>query len=344
MRRYAACDSPMMPTTPTVPATNGADRQDVSDLGRISILTPARNEEGNIGQVIERSLGALDALGLAGEVVVVNDGSTDGTLAEAQAWAQRDKRVRVISHRVNLGLTAALRTGFRAVAGDVIVFLPGDMESDPATDVPLLLRKLAEGYDVVAGWRQGRNDHKVFASRLYNGISSRLFGVRAHDINWIKAFRRPVIEALPSLRSDWHRFLLMIAASQGFRIGEVATPYQPRQHGRSHYGLARIPVSFLDVLVVKFLLTFSRKPMLFFGSLALGCEAVAGCLGLYLVLLYVLEETQKRPLFNVALVLVVAGLLLLLVGFLAELIVTQTEYVEDVARELRRRRDRDAWD
>lgn len=306
------------------------DADKLKALGRISVLVPARNEQGNVALVIEKSLRSLDTLGLAGEILVVNDGSTDGTRAEALACAGRDPRVRVISHRTNMGLTAALRTGFRNVEGDVVVFLPGDLESDPEEDLPRLLSKMAEGYDVVAGWRQGRNDGKVFASRIYNWVSARLFHVTAHDMNWIKAFRRPVVDALPPLRSDWHRFLLMIASSQGFSVGEVQTPYQPRRRGRSKYGLARIPISFLDVLVVKFLLTFNKKPMLFFGSLGAGFVGIGVLIYAYLLTLWLAVGKQQRPLFWFAGVLGLAGLLLFLVGFVAELIVSQQEHIEEL--------------
>jgi glycosyltransferase involved in cell wall biosynthesis len=299
-------------------------------LGRISVLVPARNEQGNIGTVVEKSLRAFDRLGLDGEVLVVDDGSTDSTRAEALACAGRDGRVRVLSHRINMGLTAALRTGFRHADGDVVIFIPGDMESDPEEDLPRLLSTMAEGYDVVAGWRQGRNDNKVFASHIYNWVSGRLFHVTAHDMNWIKAFRREVVEALPPLRSDWHRFLLMIASSQGFSIGEVQTPYQPRQRGRSKYGFARIPISFLDVLVVKFLLTFSKKPMLFFGALGSGFAGIGVLIYGYLLVLWLTLGKQQRPLFWFAGVLGLAGLLLFLVGFVAELIVSQQEHIEEL--------------
>ena len=169
--------------------------------------------------------------------------------------------LRVIHHRRNLGLTAALSTGFRAVRGDLVLFLPADLESDPETDIPLLLGKLHEGYDVVAGWRQGRKEGKVFASGIYNTVSRRLFGLTAHDMNWIKGFRREVIENLPPLRSDWHRFLLHIAAHEGYRIGEVPDRLaQAAGRALASSGWRRIPISLLDVLVVKFLLTFSRAP------------------------------------------------------------------------------------
>jgi len=133
-----------------------------------------------------------------------------------------------------------------------------------------------EGYDVVAGWRQGRRERKVMASGIYNLVSRLLFDVQAHDMNWIKGFRREVVESLPPLRSDWHRFLLHIAAHQGYRIGEVRTNWYPRRSGRSKYGLGRIPISLLDVLVIRFLLTFSSAPMRFFGGLGLASLATTG--------------------------------------------------------------------
>jgi glycosyltransferase involved in cell wall biosynthesis len=304
----------------------------------LSVFAPAYNEAGNIPVLLEKLERTLDGMDVSAEVVIVDDGSTDGTAEVLRRARERYLWLRVVSHRRNLGLTEAMRTGFSEARGDIIVFLPADLESDPEEDVPALVGKIEEGYDVVAGWRQGRRDRKVAASRIYNVVCRWLFGVDAHDMNWIKAFRRDVLDSI-HLRSDWHRFILMIAAAQGFRVTEVKTSYHPRQWGKSKFGLWRIPKSLLDVMVVKFLLTFSRKPMLFFGSLALGCEGIAGLLGIYLAALYLLDQTQKRPLFTVALALGAAGLLLLLVGFLAELIVTQTEYLEEVLRELRRSRD-----
>ncbi|MGI6207446.1 MAG: glycosyltransferase family 2 protein [Anaerolineae bacterium] len=306
---------------------------------QVSIFAPAYNEGGNLPLLLEKLDRTIERLGVSAEVVIVNDGSTDDTASILDRAAGIYPWLRVIHHRRNAGLTEAMRTGFEAVRGEVVVFIPSDLESDPEEDVPALLSKLDEGYDVVAGWRQGRRDRKVFASWIYNNVSARLFGVHAHDMNWIKAFRRDVIENI-HLRSDWHRFILMIAAAQGYRVGEVKTSYRPRPTGRSKFGIGRIPRSFLDVLVVKFLLTFSRKPMLFFGGIGLALEAAGLGLGVYLAGLYLLEQTQRRPLFNLSLGLIGAGLLLFLVGFLAELIVTQTEYLEQVLRELRRR-DRD---
>lgn len=304
------------------------------DRPRVTVLIPARNEALTIEQVVEKTERALRHLGIAGELIVVDDGSTDGTGEKLRALQRGYPFLRVISHRRGLGLTAALRTGFRAARGGVIVFLPADLESDPETDIPLLLSKLDEGYDVVAGWRQGRRDGKIVASAIYNWTCRRLFGVQAHDMNWIKAFRREVIESLPPLRSDWHRFLLMIAAHQGFRVGEVQTPYRPRPAGRSKFGIRRIPISLLDVLVVWFLLTFSRAPMRFFGGLGLGALLASGLAYLYLAYLWFAFETQKRPIFWLAGGLAIAGLLLILIGFVAELIVNQEERIASLEEAL----------
>jgi glycosyltransferase involved in cell wall biosynthesis len=298
---------------------------------RVSVLIPAYNEEGNVTLVIDKVAKAFEARGVDGEVVLVDDGSTDGTGHEAAACAARYPFIKVVSHRRNLGLTEALRTGFRHVSGDIIILLPGDLESDPEEDIPKLLDKLAEGYDVVAGWRQGRRDHKIMASKIYNFVSRLLFNVQAHDMNWIKAFRREVIEGL-YLRSDWHRFILMIAASQGYKIGEVPTNYYPRRQGKSKYGLGRIPVSFLDVLVVKFLLTFSRKPMIFFGALGSALVLAAFGIGVYLLHQWFTRVRQLRPVFTFGVILALAGLIIFLVGFLAELVVDQHERIEELER------------
>lgn len=233
-----------------------------------------------------------------------------------------------------------MRTGFRHVRGEVVIFLPSDLESDPEEDIPKLLDKLNEGYDVVAGWRQGRNDGKLFASQIYNAVSRALFGLKAHDMNWIKALRREVLDDL-HLRSDWHRFILHIAASKGYRIGEVPVNFYPRQKGKSNYGFARIPVSFLDVLVVKFLMTFSHKPMLFFGGLGGLSILVALLTWLYLTVLYFNTpgNMQQRPLFSFAGFLFVAGILLFIGGFLAELVASQADRLEDLERTMREREE-----
>lgn len=300
----------------------------------VSVVIPARDEMTTISQVVEKVSAAFSAGGWYGELILVDDGSSDGTGAEADRLAHSCPFLKVYHHRRSQGLTAALQTGFEAAQGDVIVFLPADMESDPEEDIPLLLSKLDEGYDVAAGWRQGRREGKIVASGIYNRVSRWLFGVQAHDMNWIKAFRREVIASLPPLRSDWHRFLLHLAAAQGFRIGEVQTGYHPRQAGQSKFGIGRLPTSLLDLLVVWFLLTFSRRPMRFFGGLGLFCFGISGVTFLYLITLYAMFSRQQRPIFGAAGVLAIAGLLLILVGFIAELVVSQGERIATLEKKL----------
>lgn len=302
----------------------------------LSVFIPARNEAGNIAPLMEKIARAFQDNALDGEVILVDDGSTDATWQEAVAASERYSFLRLFRHRRSFGLTEAMRTGFRHVRGDVVIFLPADLESDPEEDIPKLVSKLNEGYDVVAGWRQGRNDGKVFASQIYNAVSRRLFKLQAHDMNWIKAFRREVLDDL-HLRSDWHRFILHIASEKGYKIGEVPVNFYPRKKGKSNFGIARIPISFLDVLVVKFLMTFSRKPMLFFGGLGALAILSAFLIWVYLTLLYINTpgNMQQRPLFTFAGFIFVAGILMFIGGFLAELVVSQTDRLEELEQRLR---------
>lgn len=300
----------------------------------ISVVVPARDEAGTIVQVVERSFAAFDELGRTGEVLVVNDGSTDGTGRLLEELQGKWSGLRVFTNRRSQGMTAGLQRMFSASQGEIVILIPGDMESDPLVDVPTLVRHMeANDLDAVAGWRQGRKDGKVFASAIYNFVMRNLAGVHVHDGNWIKAMRREVIESFPPLRSDWHRFLLMIAVHQGFRLGEVKTPYKPRPAGSSKFGFSRIPISLLDVLVVKFLLTFSRAPMRFFGGMGLAGVGISLLTFLYLTGLYVFADTQQRPIFIAAGILAVISVLLFLVGFLAELIVSQTERIDALERQ-----------
>jgi glycosyltransferase involved in cell wall biosynthesis len=310
--------------------------EEISAALKISVVIPARNEEGAIGQVVERSFDALEELNCSGEVLVVNDGSRDGTGVILAGLQTRYPQLRVFTQRRSQGMTAALRKMFAASRGEIIILIPADMESDPLLDIPALVRHLeAHDLDAVAGWRQGRKDGKVFASSIYNFVMQKMAGVPVHDGNWIKAMRREVVESFPPLRSDWHRFLLMIAVHNGYRVGETPTSYRPRLAGSSKFGWERIPKSFLDVLVVRFLLTFSQAPMRFFGGLGLLGLTVSAATFFYLILLYLFTDTQQRPIFLSAGILAVISVLLFLVGFLAELIVSQGERIAEVERRQR---------
>lgn len=323
----------------TVDATErvSAPAPEAAEIARpaISVTVPARNEEKTIGQVVDRCYEAFSLLGCAGEVLVVNDGSSDGTAAVLAGLHERHASLRVFTNRRSQGMTAALQTMFAASHGDVVILIPADMESDPLLDIPQLMETMErEDLDVIAGWRQGRRDNKVAASAVYNYVMKHMAGVPVHDANWIKAMRREVVRSFPPLRGDWHRFLLMIAVHNGFRVGEVQTSYQPRPSGSSKFGWERIPKSFLDVLTVRFLLTFSESPMRFFGGLGLIGVLISAVTFLWLAALYLFSQTQQRPVFLAAGILAVISVLLFLVGFLAELIVNQGERIALLERRL----------
>lgn len=337
-------------TTPAAPAVETRDTmvqhgdaavaQQHGKAPTISVVVPARNEEKTIAQVVERSFAAIAQLETRGEVLVVDDGSTDGTGAVLDELQNRYPLLRVISLRRSQGMTAALQRMFSSSRGEIVILIPADMESDPLQDIPALVNDMvARDLDVVAGWRQGRKDNKVLASSIYNWVMQRMGNVAVHDGNWIKAMRREVVESFPPLRSDWHRFLLLFAVHNGYTLGEVPTHYQPRPAGASKFGWERIPKSFLDILVIRFLLTFSQAPMRFFGGLGLAGLLISAATYLYLILLYLLAQTQQRPIFWAAGILAVISVVLFLVGFLAELIVSQGERIAELERAQRQPED-----
>ena len=299
-----------------------------------SVFIPAYNEEENVGPLVAKIAKTFSHNHINGEIVFVNDGSTDGTGEEAEKAAAGYDCMKVVHHRTNRGLTEAFKTAFDHVQGDVVVFLCADLESDPEEDIPILLAEIRKGYDMVVGWRQGRRDIKIVASKIYNFVSRLLFNVSAHDMNWIKAFRREIIDDLP-LRSDWHRFIYMLAASQGYKVTEVKTGYHPRTSGKTKYGLMRIPVSFLDVIGLKFQLVFSKKPLLFFcgvGSILIGISLI---FGVVFLVQWFMRTFHFRPVVLLATMLFLSGIQLFITGFLAELIVFHREKIEQLDRKLR---------
>jgi glycosyltransferase involved in cell wall biosynthesis len=301
--------------------------------GLVSVVVPAHNEAATVARFVAKTAKTFAQTGRPWELIYVDDGSTDGTAASVRAAADDEPRVRLVRQRRRLGLTEALNAGFRAARGEVVVFLPADLESDPETDIPLLLGKLDEGYDVASGWRQGRRDGKRFASKLANLTCRLLFGLDVHDLNWIKAFRREVTDQL-GMRSSWHRYMLVLAQHEGWRIGEVKVPYKARESGRSKFGFGRLPVSLADVVTLKFLLTFQRKPILFFGALGSAMIGISVLIWGWLGWLWITSATQKRPFMYIAGIGMLAGLLVILVGFLAELVVNVSERVERLERRL----------
>jgi glycosyltransferase involved in cell wall biosynthesis len=290
----------------------------------VSVIIPAYNEEGNVARLFERIREGLACSGLSGETVFVDDGSTDATWERAAEQRAVHPGLRAFRHRRNFGLSEALNTGFRNIRGRYIIFLPADLQSDPAEDIPKMLAELQRDCDVVVGWRIGRREGKVFVSWVYNWLSRILFGVDAHDLNWIKGFRREVIDTV-HLRSDWHRYVVVLAAGRGFRVREIRTSYHPRHSGRSKFGRKRILRGVLDLLVVKFEMSFRDRPMLLFGSWGLAMLSLGILLGVIGVAMKVATGVGSRPLLYLVMLLVMVGVQLLGLGFISEQIVSLRE-------------------
>jgi len=236
---------------------------------RISVVAPAYNEEQCIRQFIDRTIKTFKDNSLEGEIIVVNDGSTDKTRDIVEGIAEKNKLVKIISNRKNMGLTGAAWVGFKNAKEEIIVFLPSDLESNPEEDIPALLKPLEEGYDMSVGRRYGGKISipKKVTSYLFNFIARIMFKVPTHDLGWVKAFKKDVIKDI-ELRSDWHRFLVVFIADKGYKIREVDTKFYPRTTGKSSFGrlgFLRVPGGFFDMIAIKFLLSFSKRPMFVFG-------------------------------------------------------------------------------
>jgi glycosyltransferase involved in cell wall biosynthesis len=303
----------------SAPRSRRRPRNEGRGVPAVSIVVPAKDEEENLPLLFEKFNEQMSRRRLRGEVILVDDGSSDGTYEVARAGAAQYRWLRVKRHATNLGLTAALKTGFDAARNDIMLFWPADLQYLPE-DIPAMVDKFGEGFDVVTGWKQGKYGLKRFVSVIYNFASRILFKVKVHDLNSVKGFRREVIDKIP-WRKDWHRYMVVWAAEAGFRITEVKVKLYPRYRGTTKFSLWRIPVGVLDLLAVKFQMSFLRKPLLFFGTWGMsliGLGVVVGGIALYLR--FVLQEGY-RPLLYLVMLLETIGVLLFAIGFLAEAIV-----------------------
>jgi glycosyltransferase involved in cell wall biosynthesis len=290
----------------------------------LSIVIPILNEEENVPILAEEIRQALDPPGIAYEVIAVDDGSNDATWARLEAVHAQDSRWILIGLRRNFGQTAALSAGFARARGDVIVPLDGDLQNDPA-DIPRLL-ELAKDFDVVSGWRKNRQDKLLsrrLPSLLANWLISKVTGVHLHDYGCtLKAYRREVIEHL-RLYGEMHRFIPAIASWMGITLTEVETHHRPRRFGRSKYGITRTLRVILDLMTVKFLLSFATRPIQVFGMLGLLASGLGVGIGAYLTCLKLVFGAQigGRPLLFLGALLIVVGVQLVVMGLLGEMLV-----------------------
>lgn len=298
----------------------------------VSVVVPARDEAENLPEFVRLAREALRPLPYACEIVLVDDGSVDGTGDVARRLAAEHPCVRVATHRAPRGIADALRTGADVARGRILVFYPADLQYLPA-DIPALVQPILAGEaDLVTGTKQGVYE-KRFVSGVYNALCRWLFGVRVTDLNSVKAYRREVMEVVPT-RPDWHRFMVVIAAAQGFRLAERPVPLYPRRAGKSKFGIGRIPVGVLDLVSVWFQLRFGRKPLLFFGVSGAILFFLGFLVGVGALVYRFVFGVGFRPLLDLIMVLVISGVSLFGFGFVGDMIAGLREELRRVEREV----------
>jgi glycosyltransferase involved in cell wall biosynthesis len=294
------------------------------DSPEVSVVVPLLDEQDNIGPLYEQITQTL-AGRYSFEMIFVDDGSTDGSFAVLQKLHKADAKVRVIRFRRNFGQTAALAAGFAHARGRIIVAMDADLQNDPA-DIPQMIAKLDEGFDVVSGWRKRRHDNaitRLLPSKIANWLISRITGVKLHDYGCtLKAYRREVL-AETKLYGEMHRFIPALASWSGAKIAEMVVNHRPRTAGAAKYGLARTWKVLLDLITVKFLGSFSTKPIYIFGSLGLLSAAGAVLFGLIVIYQKLRHGTDMsgNPLLILTAVFIIATIQFILMGLLAELLV-----------------------
>jgi dolichol-phosphate mannosyltransferase len=307
-----------------------------------AVIVPAFNEVDNMTDLVRELRAAFDRHGLAGEVILVDDGSSDGTADRAIAEADGWDRFRVVRHRRNFGKTEALVTGAEATDARWLVLFDADLQHTP-DEIPRFLDKLAEGWDIVTGRKVGHYE-KRFVSSTYNRLSRAIFEIPVSDTNSMKAFRRDTLDEV-RLRHDWHRFFVVLAYARGFSITEIDIDLYPRRHGVAKYsGRSRILVGLLDLLSVAFFLFFARKPLVLFGMSGLALASAGVVVGLVTVILRIAHAMPPfgfRPLLYLVILLEVLGFLLFGFGFVAELIAQQHAELDALHRRFDRAAARD---
>ncbi len=308
----------------------------------VSVLVPAKDEAENLPEFVRLCGEALGGAGFSFEVVVVDDGSRDGTAQVLDGLRRDYPFLSVVTHRRQRGIADALRSAGEEARGDIFVVYPADLQYLPE-DIPALVRPILDGAaDVVTGTKQGRYE-KAFVSSIYNGLCRWLFGVRVTDLNSVKAYRREVMDGIP-LRPDWHRFMVVIAAADGYRLTARPVPLHPRRAGTSKFTWRRIPVGVLDLISVWFQLRFGRKPMLFFGLAGAILFLVGFIAGVIALVLRFGYGIGFRPLLNLVETMVISGIALFGFGFVGEMVAGMREENRETLRQLARSRPADPRD
>jgi glycosyltransferase involved in cell wall biosynthesis len=299
----------------------------------VSVLVPAKDEAENLPLFMELAAEAFARTpDVHYEVVVVDDGSVDDTWRVLQELELRYHFLHAVRHRSRRGIADALRTGYLESSGPVLVFYPADLQFKPE-DIPRLVAPIIAGdADMVTGFKEGKYE-KAFVSGIYNRLSRTLFHVPVKDLNSVKAYRREIMDTLP-VRPDWHRYMIVIAAAEGFTVTEVPVPLYPRHAGRSKFGLSRIPVGVLDMLAVWFELRFGKKPLLLFGMVGAALFALGFFAGLAALLVLAFAHVGIRAVWMLIQTCLILGSVLFATGLLGEQIAGQRAEMRELRRQL----------
>jgi glycosyltransferase involved in cell wall biosynthesis len=304
---------------------------------QVSVLVPAKDEAGNLPLFMKETAAAFAASNVRYEVVVIDDGSEDDTWRVLQELTAQYDFLRLARHRVRRGIADALRTGYLHARGEVLVFYPADLQFKPE-DIPRLVAPVLNGEsDMVTGFKQGTYE-KRFVSSVYNRLSRMLFRVPVKDLNSVKAYRREIMDALP-IRPDWHRYMIVIAAANGFTVSEIEVPLYPRHSGKSKFGIGRIPVGVLDMLSVWFELRFGPKPLLLFGMLGLGLFGIGVLAGVFAVGRLLLFGEGTRAVWTIIQTCLIIGSIFFATGLIGEQIAVHRSELRELRRRVEERRE-----
>jgi glycosyltransferase involved in cell wall biosynthesis len=287
----------------------------------VSVLVPAKDEAENLPLFMEQAEQAFAHAPSRYEVVVVDDGSIDDTWSVLEGLVRQYPFLRAVRHRARRGIAESLRSGYLHSSGGILVFYPADLQYKPE-DIPRLVAPIIAGEsDMVTGYKQGEYE-KAFVSGVYNKLSRSLFNVPVRDLNSVKAYRREVMDAIPA-RPDWHRYMIVMAASQGFSVTEVPIPLYPRHAGKSKFGIGRIPVGVIDMIAVWFELSFAKKPLLLFGMLGAVLFTIGVIAGITALIWLAVTGEGIRAVWTVIQTTLILGSVFFSTGFVGELVAAQ---------------------
>jgi glycosyltransferase involved in cell wall biosynthesis len=288
----------------------------------ISIIIPLYNEEDSLNELTKQIVGVLQGLEKSYEICFVDDGSTDDSLQRIKKLREENQNIKILSFRKNYGKSAALSEGFKMASGDIIITIDADLQDDPA-EIPNLISKINDGYDLVSGWKKKRHDPitKTLPSKLFNYITARFTGIKIHDFNCgLKAYRQEVIKEIP-VYGSLHRYLPVLAHWKGFAVGEIIVQHHARKYGVTKYGWRRFFDGFFDLFTVLFLTRYRQKPLHLFGFFGMTSFTAGFLISVYLTILWFQGYgIGNRPLLFLGILLIIVGMQSFSIGLIGEMI------------------------